>query len=193
MLRIASAWRSVRPNSAIITGLGSSSVRMISITRSRLRKAIEIAFEQLEPVVDLRDPMLGAVDQHLDLEAEPFGQHLPAGPSPAACGFASSTLRLSGTRVSRSVSRNRLSISTSGIDGAAARLDHDPDRLVRFVAHVGEDRQLLVGDQAGDLLDQLALGHLIGDFGDHRGPACPAAPSRSSSARAPGSAPRPVA
>ena len=40
MLRIASAWRSVRPNSAIITGLGSSSVRMIWITRSRLRKAM---------------------------------------------------------------------------------------------------------------------------------------------------------
>jgi hypothetical protein len=39
MLRIASAWRSVRLNSAIITGLGSSSVRMIWITRSRLRKA----------------------------------------------------------------------------------------------------------------------------------------------------------
>ena len=37
MLRIASAWRSVSANSAIITGLGSSSVRMISITRSRLR------------------------------------------------------------------------------------------------------------------------------------------------------------
>ena len=40
MLRIASAWRSVSANSAIITGLGSSSVRMISITRSRLRKAM---------------------------------------------------------------------------------------------------------------------------------------------------------
>jgi hypothetical protein len=37
MLRMASAWRSVRPNSAIITGLGSSSVRMISMIRSRLR------------------------------------------------------------------------------------------------------------------------------------------------------------
>ncbi len=37
MLRIASAWRSVRPNSATSTGLGSSSARMIAITRSRFR------------------------------------------------------------------------------------------------------------------------------------------------------------
>src|SRR3546814_8138528 len=52
------------------------------------------------------------------------------------------------------------------LDRAAPRLQHDADRLVRFVADVGEDRQFLLGDQRRDLLDQLALLHLERDFGD---------------------------
>ncbi len=57
------------------------------------------------------------------------------------------------------------------VHGTAARLQHQPDRLVRFVADIGQDRQLLVVDQVRDLLDQLALLHPVGDFGHDRGPA----------------------
>ena len=76
MLRIASAWRSVSSNSAIITGLGSSSVRMISITRSRLRKAIRKPSSSSSRSSILPIRCWRAADQHLDLEREPGGQRL---------------------------------------------------------------------------------------------------------------------
>ena len=36
--------------------------------------------------------------------------------------------------------------------------------VVGFVAHVGKDRQLALGDERRDLLDQLALGDLVGNL-----------------------------
>src|SRR3546814_3437200 len=56
------------------------------------------------------------------------------------------------------------------IDRAAARFKYDADLSVRFVANVGQNRQLLVRDQLGDLLDQLALLHLVGNLGDDGDP-----------------------
>ena len=52
------------------------------------------------------------------------------------------------------------------IDGARARLQHQADVLGGFVAHVGQQRNLLRGDQFGQPLDQFRLLHLIGDLGD---------------------------
>ena len=43
--------------------------------------------------------------------------------------------------------------------------------LVALVPHVGQDRQLLVGDQRRDLLDQLALLDAVRDFADQQVPA----------------------
>jgi hypothetical protein len=40
------------------------------------------------------------------------------------------------------------------IDRAGARLDHQADVLGGFVAHVGDQRQLLLVEQLGDALDQ---------------------------------------
>ena len=54
-----------------------------------------------------------------------------------------------------------------GIDRARPRLQHEPDVFSRLVTHVGEQRQLLVVEEAGDLLDQARLLHLPGDFRDH--------------------------
>ncbi len=170
MLRIASACRSVSSNSAIITGLGSSSVRMISITRSRLRKAIRKpstsssrssilpircserltstsnwkstqAQQRLLEAHHARRPRLV---EHVEVERE---AHLQVGQPVEAL------------------------LEQRGIDRAAARLQHDPHLVVALVAHVGQDRQLLVGDQLGDLLDQLALLHAIGDLVDQQVPA----------------------
>ena len=78
----------------------------------------------------------------------------------------SSTLRLSGTRISSSVSRNSCSISIVGIDIAGLRLEDEADILGRFVADIGEQRQLLLFEQRRDLLDQPAFLHLIRHLGD---------------------------
>ncbi len=53
-----------------------------------------------------------------------------------------------------------------GIDRARLRFDHQPDILGRFVAHVGDQRQLLVVEQFGELLHQPRFLHQPGDFGD---------------------------
>lgn len=66
-----------------------------------------------------------------------------------------------------------------------------------LVANVFEDRQLAVGDELGDLLDQLALGQHVGDFGNDQLPlaaaefldpgflpSCPPRPCRRRNARA---------
>ena len=125
MLRIASAWRSLRPNSAIIIGLGSSSSRMIWITRSRLRIGDQIAFEQLEPILDLGDPVLRAADQHFELMREPGRQHLLQPHHPR---------RVDGVEHVHVERDPHLEIGEPEqalhqhlrIDRAAARLDHDP-------------------------------------------------------------------
>ena len=60
-------------------------------------------------------------------------------------------------------------------------------RLGRFVAHVGEQRQLLLLEQRGDALDQARFLHLIGDLGDDDLVGAARAAPRSPSARAGGS------
>ena len=69
-------------------------------------------------------------------------------------------------RTSSSVSLNRLSISSVGstlrLFGSSTRRTVSAD----FVAHVAQERQLLVLDQLGQALDQLGLLHLVGDLGD---------------------------
>ena len=57
------------------------------------------------------------------------------------------------------------------IDGARARLEDDAHILRRFVAHVGDERQLALRDQLGELLDQPRLLHAIGNLGDDNHPA----------------------
>ena len=52
------------------------------------------------------------------------------------------------------------------VDVLALGHDDDADVLGGFVADVVDERQLAVGDQLGDLLDQLGLLHLIGNLGD---------------------------
>ena len=57
-----------------------------------------------------------------------------------------------------------------GVDIAAFGHQHDPHRGIALVAHVFENRQFLVGDQLGQLLDQLGLGHHVGHLGNHQLP-----------------------
>ncbi len=57
-----------------------------------------------------------------------------------------------------------------GLDGAGAGLEHQADILGRLVADIAQQGRLLGFDQAGELLDQIGLLHLIGDLGDHDPP-----------------------
>ena len=164
MLRIASACRSVSANSAIITALGSSSVRMISITRSRLRKATR---SPRAARAGRRSCRAGAraPEQHLALVVEPGAQHLlqPHDPRRAAVDQHVHVEREADLEVGHAEQPLH---QQRRIDGPRPRLEHDAHVLGALVAHVGEDRQLLRRDQLGDLLDQLALLHPVGDLGD---------------------------
>ena len=102
------------------------------------------AFQQfLQPHHHRRAPEAGPRVEHVEIEAEP--------------GFEVRQLE-------------QAFLEQLRIDIAALGHQHDADRSVAFVAHVFEDRQLAVGDQLGDLLDQLGLGHLIRDFRDDQLP-----------------------
>ena len=61
-----------------------------------------------------------------------------------------STFMLSGMRLSSSVSLNSDSIISSASTERDARLDDQPDIFGRFIAHVGDQRQLLLVDQFGE-------------------------------------------
>ena len=53
-----------------------------------------------------------------------------------------------------------------GIYRTRARLDHQPDVLCRFIAHVSNERQLLLVDKLSELLDQTRLLHQPRNFAD---------------------------
>ena len=81
-----------------------------------------------------------------------------------------STLRFSGIRLSSSVSRNSDSISNSG--STARDFGSITRRMssAEFIADVADQRQLLVVEQFGDLLDQPRLLHQPRNFGDDHDP-----------------------
>jgi hypothetical protein len=77
--------------------------------------------------------------------------------------FASSTLRLSGTRFEIGQPEQAFHQHV----GSTVRLRGSSTMRIfssRFVADVGEDRQLLVVDERRDLLDQLALLDAVREF-----------------------------
>ena len=125
------------------------------------------AIEQLGSIVDPADADLAAPDQHLDMESQPCRQRLPqAHHAGRPRGIEHVEVeREANFEVGQSLQEQIV------IHGAGARLEDQPHRFVAFVPDVGEDRQLLVGDELGDLLDQLGLLHTIGDFAHKQVPA----------------------
>ena len=61
-----------------------------------------------------------------------------------------------------------------GIDIARARLDHEANVLRGLVAHIGDERQLLVVHEFGELLVKPAFLHAVGNFRDDDDPGSPA-------------------
>ena len=111
--------------------------------------------------------MARAAQQHVAAVRQAIRDSASARPTTFGMRPRISTFMLSGTRLSSSVSLNRLSISSAGSTDARARLEDEAHVLGRLVAHVGKQRQLLLVDQFGDPLDQPHFLHLPGNFGDH--------------------------
>ena len=132
-----------------------------------VEEGLEIAFEDLEPVHDLGEAMARAADQHLHAVGEEGLQRLGQAHHPRHAGGIENIqverqpdleLALAEQLLHQQLGRHR----------AAARHQHEPDRLRRFVAQVGQQRQLLLRQQFGQALDQAALLDLIGNLGhDH--------------------------
>jgi len=117
-------------------------------------------------VVDLRQPVPRAAQQHLAPVVEEGAQHLrqradlrrpPVDQHVHVERHAGLEVGLPEQRLHQEARVHR----------AALRLEHEPHVLGRFVAHVGQDRDLSRVDQLGDALDQLRLLHLVGDLGHH--------------------------
>ncbi len=127
----------------------------------------DITFDQFQPVGDLAQPVLGAPLEDVDLARHPVRQQfLQPHHHRRARGVEHVEVeREAGLEVGQLVERF---LEQLGVDIATLGNQHDADLLVALVAHILEDGQLAVGDQLGDLLDQLALGHLVGDFGNHQ-------------------------
>src|SRR5262249_47943151 len=53
-----------------------------------------------------------------------------------------------------------------GVRCTRARLDHQPDVACRFIANIGDERQLFLGDELGELFHQPTLLHQPGNLGD---------------------------
>src|SRR3546814_17527449 len=104
------------------------------------------------PRIDLVEPVLGTADKHLDLVLQPFGEHF------LQAHDARRVMRIKHIEVQRyavfKVGEPEQTVHQHmGIDRAAARFKHDADLSVRFVANVGQNRQLLFRDQLSDLFE----------------------------------------
>ena len=117
-------------------------------------------------MLDLGQPEARAPQQHLAAVCEPLGERLRQAHhlGDAALHQHVHVERNAAFKLGELEQRFHHDL---GIDRARARLEHDADVLGRFIAHVGDERQLLLVDQLGDALDQPALLHHPGNLGDH--------------------------
>ena len=129
----------------------------------------DIAVEQFQPVGNLGQAVLAAADQDVDLALDPLLQdQLEAEHPGRAAGIEDVEVEPEpgfqiGQLEQRFLEQFRINVAALGDE-------NQPNLLIRFIADVFQDRQLLVGDQLGNLLDQLALGELVGDFRNHQLP-----------------------
>ena len=162
---MASACMSVSAKVSISLAFGSSSKRTMRITSSRLRKTISRPSRMCRRCSILPSRKRARRTSTSRRWSRKAQQRRLQPHHPRRCPAASSTFMLTGKRTSRSESRNRLSISSSGSTVRARAPAPGASSSARLVAHVAQQRRLLL-DQAGELLDQLGLLHLIGDLGD---------------------------
>ena len=129
----------------------------------------DIALDQLKPRVDFFQPVLRTAHQHLDLVRQPFTQYFTQTHNLGhAIGIEDVHVQTE-TRFQIGQPEQRV-FQVFRIDITAFGNEHDADFGIGFIAHIVEDRQLFVSNQLCDLLDQLALLHLVRNFGDHQLP-----------------------
>ncbi len=127
------------------------------------------AGEHLEPVLDLAQPVARAAHQHGAAVVEPLPQRLLErdhlghdAVDEHVHVHREARLELAGAE--------QLLHHHARRHGAVLGLDDDAHVLRRFVAHVGDERQLLVVQQLGELLDEPRLLDHVGDLRDHHLP-----------------------
>jgi hypothetical protein len=125
-----------------------------------------MAAQHFQPMLDRRQPVARTPHQHFAPVIDPFAQRFgePDHLRDAALHQHVGVKRNTALKLGELEQRLH---QQGGVDGAGAWLEHDPDVLGRLVAHVGEQRQLLLVEQLGDLLDQPALLHPPWDLRHH--------------------------
>ena len=166
MLRMASAW-----TSESLKVFDQHRLRLV-LAADDLDDLVEVeigdekAAEHFQPMLDLGEPMARAPQQHVAAMREPFGQRFGE-PDHLGDAAADQHVHVQRNPAFQFAELEQAFHHQRRIDAARARLEHQPDVLGGFVAHVGDQRQLLFVDQLGDLLDEPHLLHLPGNFGDH--------------------------
>ena len=157
--RIASACSSDSLKRAISTGFGSSSRRMMRITSSMLRYAIEVAVEDVDARVDVIVAMLQPPAHRLDAELQPLAQQVleRVKPRPAVEADHVHVHAVRALQIGRGEEVRHHLVE---IDAVRARHEHDARRVlvIRLVAHVLDHRQLLRVHLRRDLLLHLVAG-----------------------------------
>ena len=123
------------------------------------------ALEHLEPLGDLAQPVARAPQEHLapvvEEGAQDLAQRGDLGRAPV-----DQHVHVEGKAHLEVREAEELRHQHLGLDRARAGFEHDAHLGRALVAHIGEDRQLLGGDDLGEFLDQPRLRDLIGDLGD---------------------------
>ena len=121
------------------------------------------AIQQLQPVIDLADPDLCLADENFDLELQPGGKRLLQAHHDRRAVLVQN-VEIEGEADLEVGQPVEAFLQQFGIHRACARLQDDPKVLGAFVPDVGQDRELLLGDELGDLLDQLPLLDAVRDL-----------------------------
>src|SRR5262249_30204289 len=125
----------------------------------------EVAAQHLKAMFDLAEAESRAPEQHFTAMAKPF------------CKYLRQTDDLGDASLHQDVHVERNAAfefaeleqrlhQQPGVDCTRARLDHQPDVACRFIANIGDERQLFLGDELGELFHQPTLLHQPGNLGD---------------------------
>ena len=135
-----------------------------------IEKDDEHPFELFEPAQDRREPMARAAQQHLAAMIEPLPQRLVQRDD-ARRDAVDQHIHIDGkARLQFGELEQRLHHQRR-IDIFRARFENNADILGGFVAHIRDQRQLLLHHQLGEPLDQPRFLHAIGYFRDDGEPA----------------------
>ncbi len=127
---------------------------------------MRIAAEHFQAMLDLRQPVPRAAQQHVAPVVEPLAQGLGEAENLRDASLHQHVHVERNTAFKLGEFEQRLH-QQFGIDGARTRLDHQPQILGEFVTHICDKRKLLLVDELGELLDQPRLLYQPRNLRDH--------------------------